>query len=86
MQWSRSQVTQWREVQCLKQNSTMSRHQHHQEVMEHWKPPGTGALQINVDASVFTGRLSYSIGIILRDHTGVLQSSKFKEKWGGLSF
>ena len=36
-----------------------------------WKCPAVGSLKVNVDASVFPGSDSFSIGIILRDHTGM---------------
>lgn len=85
MQWSSIQVTQWREVQCLKYSSPMVRHQNHQGIMVHWKPPEAGALKVNADASVFTGSLSYSVGMVLRDHTGGFCKARNLRKNGEVS-
>lgn len=36
-----------------------------------WTPPNTGELKLNVDASFFPGANNFSIGMLIRDHTGV---------------
>lgn len=35
-----------------------------------WQRPQEGVLKVNVDASVFPEENSFTIGIIVRDHTG----------------
>lgn len=35
-----------------------------------WSPPVEGQYKINVDASVFQGMDSYSVGLVMRDHEG----------------
>lgn len=35
-----------------------------------WKPPDAGNYKINVDASVFPGAQTYSLGMVMRDHAG----------------
>ncbi|XP_074323921.1 uncharacterized protein LOC141660834 [Apium graveolens] len=69
MQWSSALVAEWNEVNCLKSSNTMVQHQTYQEVMVHWKPPACGTLKVNVDASIFAGNMSYSVGMVLRDQT-----------------
>lgn len=36
----------------------------------HWRAPAVGDLKINVDASIYDGSSKFSVGMILRDHTG----------------
>lgn len=43
----------------------------------HWVPPDPGSYKINVDASVYPGIDSFSIGLVLRDHGGTFIAGKF---------
>lgn len=70
MQWSSTQVTQWREVQKVNRSNARYQQLHHQDILLRWKPPEVGVLKVNVDASVYAGRSSFSVGMVLRDHAG----------------
>lgn len=54
--------------------------QNQQKFATRWTAPAEGSLKINVDASVFEGRASYSIGKVLRDHLGVFCRAKVKRQ------
>lgn len=41
-----------------------------------WHPPPVGALKINVDASLFKGAATFSVGMVLRDHNGEFLAGK----------
>ncbi|KAL8134407.1 hypothetical protein AgCh_009436 [Apium graveolens] len=41
-----------------------------------WTPPPQGMLKVNVDASVYPQADSFSIGMVLRDHTGLFLEAK----------
>lgn len=41
-----------------------------------WIPPSKGSLKVNVDASIFTGKDDFSVGMVLRDHSGSFISGK----------
>ncbi|XP_074362004.1 uncharacterized protein LOC141702214 [Apium graveolens] len=41
-----------------------------------WKPPREGWHNLNVDASLFTGELSYSVGTVLRNECGQFVQGK----------
>lgn len=72
IQYSSKQVFKWREVQKEKcsGNQVLTRVQHEQREATRWRPPDIGKFKINVDASVFTGRAEYSIGMVMRDYAG----------------
>lgn len=36
-----------------------------------WSKPEEGCLKVNVDVSVFQGAETFSIGMVLRNHTGM---------------
>lgn len=85
MQWSAKQVCQWREAQIQKVSGVTGRMQNQQKFATHWTAPAEGNLKVNVDASVFKGRSSYSIGMVLRDHMGVFCRAKVKHQEGEVS-
>lgn len=71
MQQNSRQVAQWREMQKGKAWQPVGG-THLQEPKEvRWLAPIAGTRKINVDASVFAGRSSFSVGMIMRDVQGV---------------
>ncbi|XP_074364363.1 uncharacterized protein LOC141705221 [Apium graveolens] len=46
-----------------------------QEV-EKWQPPEEGSFKVNVDAAIQEGSESFSIGMVIRDHTGTFIEGK----------
>lgn len=63
-------MVQRRSMQQLKRSQMPSRTLQQRCEVIWWKPPNLGMQKINVDASVFPGNQSYSIGMILRDNAG----------------
>lgn len=76
MQWSIKQVSQWREVQNLKPGIKNIRTQGQGNNAGRWKAPEVNNFKVNVDASVFPGSNSYSVGMILRDHNGGFRKAR----------
>lgn len=70
VQMSSKQVAQWKEVQNLNKIRGNGRAQSYQMEVVKWKAPDEGSLKVNVDASVFAGKESFSVGMVLRDHRG----------------
>lgn len=70
MEWSNKQIKEWREVQQKKLKVNSSQASHVTEIRHRWKAPPTGILKMNVDASVFEGSPSFSLGLVLRDDRG----------------
>ena len=76
MTWSSKQIVEWREAQKRK-NSTSSQQQ--SNTLKHanrWVAPDIGTLKINVDASVFEGADSFSVGMVIRNHQGLFIKGK----------
>lgn len=44
--------------------------QSYQTTVNHWVAPAAGGFKVNVDASVYEGTSSFTVGMILRDHLG----------------
>lgn len=70
IQWSSQQVVQWRAAQGQNVQSANANARVHNSSLVKWKAPAQGKLKINVDASVFKGSSSFTLGMILRDHQG----------------
>lgn len=85
MEWSTMQVYQWQQMQSHKCNNGGARVQGDQGVISRWIPPEAGRLKINVDAYVFAGTSSYSIGMVLRDHLGSFCKARSLRKRGQVS-
>lgn len=70
MEGSFKMVNEWKEA---KRKQTTAVQDRRKSVHKHgykWTPPEVGALKINVDASVFPGSYTFSIGMLVRDHQG----------------
>lgn len=63
-------ISDWREVNKKKTQAYTSRNQNLNQQNQTWSPPTRGELKINVDASVFEGEDSFTIGMVLRNHQG----------------
>ena len=70
MRWSVQQVTQWREAQNMSTRNANRVAQRVISEVRNWQAPEVNRFKVNVDASVFSERANYSIGMILRDHEG----------------
>lgn len=76
MAWSSRQITDWRQAQT-KRNQINKRLQ--TDKVQHtsrWLAPEPGTLKLNVDASVYEGADSFSIGIVVRNHQGLFVRGK----------
>lgn len=65
--WSLKQINEWREVNKKKQEARARSRVSCMMTEQKWKPPDTGELKLNVDASVFKGYHMFRIGMVLRD-------------------
>lgn len=52
---------------------------------DRWKRPEEGSLKAHVDASVFPGSNSYTIAIVIRDHTGMFWKGRNARFLGNVS-
>lgn len=68
------QVAQWREAKkCglkIIQNAPV------QSFEARWKAPTKGRFKLNVDASIFSGMPSFTLGLLIRDHRGTFIQAK----------
>lgn len=72
-----SSLNQWRSVQ----DKTFSRFMafmNHDDGVEHWYPPMTNRVKINVDAAIFEDSHNFSHAVIVRDHDGNLVEAMSK--------
>lgn len=68
--WSSTIIKDWQKAkECRLQPST-SRNINNETGIHRWKPPELGCVKVNVDASVFTGAESFSVGMVLMDCDG----------------
>lgn len=71
-----SSVSEWQKARRKKPVDMQKDHQG-QVIKEcRWSPPEEGMLKLNVDASVFSGAETFSIGMVLRDHLGSFVAGK----------
>lgn len=70
MQWSCTQVKQWRDCQQKRCSQGRASAQQSENKDINWKPPSEGRMKINVDAHVVAGCNWFSCGLVLRDHRG----------------
>lgn len=76
MQWSSKQITQWREMKMLVSGGLHGRQPGQIQGLPSWSAPNAGHIKLNVDASVYAGDSSFSLGTILRDHMGTFVQAK----------
>lgn len=73
MESSFTNLHEWKRAK----HSTDKRHTSHKEKKAtKWCKPNAGATKVNVDASVFPGADTFSIGMVIRDCTGVFLEGK----------
>lgn len=63
-------VQDWRKANENKKKQVITTDNVEQVVEKRWQPPEIRNFKVNVDASVIEGGESFSIGMVLRDHTG----------------
>lgn len=66
-------VDDWRVAQSIRSGGRRTNSQTH---ARRWFPPPVGALKLNVDASLFKGANTFSVGMVLRDHNGEFLAGK----------
>ncbi|XP_074353016.1 uncharacterized protein LOC141692181 [Apium graveolens] len=76
MNWSKKQVSEWREAQRKRCGSQTLAHIRDVTADLKWVAPAEGELKLNVDASVVVGSTSFSIGMVLRIHNGQFVEGK----------
>ncbi|KAL8118342.1 hypothetical protein AgCh_016030 [Apium graveolens] len=82
MQWSMKQVTQWREVNQSKKLMLSGMSRSPLSFVVRWKAPVEGRVKLNVDASIYPGTSSFSLGMVLRNHVGIFIQAKTMVKAG----
>lgn len=74
--WSNKVVMDWRSAMASKNLQTNRGDRGVKEVVHRWKPPEEGNFKVNVDTSVCMEAGFCSIGMVLRDHTGLFLEGK----------
>ena len=70
MDWSKKQVSEWREAQMKRCGSQTLAHERDVTADLKWVASAEGELKLNVDALVVEGSTSFSIAMVLRNHNG----------------
>lgn len=71
MDWSYKQIFEWREARRKKDQISLQRQEDRVQHSSRWVAPVAGTLKLNIDASVFEGAESFSIGLVIRNQPGV---------------
>lgn len=74
VQGSMNQVSQWKEAR--RSNHMVVQTGTNQRFDAKWKAPAEGRLKLNVDASLFPGMASFTLGLLIRDHRGMFIQAK----------
>lgn len=80
MAWSTKNISDWKEAKERRIKQGVVDANHVIQVPAKWKKPDLGVLKLNVDAAVKLGDQSFSVGLVLRDHTGTLVHGKTSNK------
>lgn len=75
MENSLNYLKQWREARSAPKQRNKDVRTRIKDVIK-WKPPESGELKVNVDASFFAGEETFSVGLVLRDHEGTFVKGK----------
>ncbi|XP_074341872.1 uncharacterized protein LOC141679267 [Apium graveolens] len=75
MDWSAKTISDWREAKAERYKLNMVQCVRVQ-VQGGWKMPESGVLKLNVDVAVKLGSPSFSMKLIIRDHTGSFVAAK----------
>lgn len=76
MEWSAKSISEWREAKALRSYQVSSRASNGNPGIVKWRKPEVGVLKLNVDAAVKLGAATFSMGLVIRDHTGAFVSGK----------
>ncbi|KAL8156575.1 hypothetical protein AgCh_001610 [Apium graveolens] len=82
LQWSMKQVTQWREMNQSKKLLFSGMSRSPLSFVVRWKAPVEGRVKLNVDASIYPGTSSFSLGMVLQNHAGSFIQAKTMVKAG----
>lgn len=69
-------VNEWKEARKMHARTRQNNEKVDKIQGSMWTSPETGDLKLNVDASVFPGSESFSIGMIIRDHQGSIVAGR----------
>ena len=72
MEGSFNVVKEWRAARQRREISDNNKIKVGAQSMIKWKPPEVGMLKVNVDAATNGTGNSFSVGMVIRDHTGSL--------------
>lgn len=70
MDWSSRMINEWTDAMKNKKKSSSQSSTCGLAKVQRWKPPEVGNMKVNVDASLSSENATFSVGMVLRDHTG----------------
>lgn len=73
---SKNQISEWQQAMQMKQVGESGSPTTGVSSDTHWEAPNPGWCKPNVDASVFSGAESFSVGMVLRDEHGMFVTGK----------
>lgn len=71
MEWSYKQISDRRKARKKKVQNSFNCQEERVKHVNKWIAPAAGLMKLNVDASVFEGAESFSLGMVIRDHRDV---------------
>lgn len=85
MDWSRKQVSEWREANKKKNKCLYNVQEKGEQHVKNWKAPEEGTIKLNVNASVFNNADFFLIGMVIRDSRGSFLHGKTLKFPGSVS-
>ena len=76
MSWSAKTISDWKEARDKHAAQVVSKLSVRISPTVKWKKPDYGVYKLNVDAAIKLGEISFSMGLVLRDHSGTLVAGK----------
>ncbi|KAL8093748.1 hypothetical protein AgCh_035579 [Apium graveolens] len=76
MSWSAKTISDWKEARDKRSAQLVSKSPVIISSTIKWKKPDYEIFKLNVDATIKLGDISFSVGIVLRDHSGTLVLGK----------
>ena len=76
MMWSVKNISDWKEAKDDRDRRRAINSTSVTQRQVKWRKPDLGTLKLNVDAAMSLGASSFSIGLVLRDHSGAFVSGK----------
>ncbi|KAL8134789.1 hypothetical protein AgCh_009705 [Apium graveolens] len=81
MSWSIKNISDWKEALDDRARRRTSNSTSVIQRPVKWRKPDLGSLKLNVDAAVSLGASSFSVGLVLRDHSGAFICGKVVNKF-----